>query len=117
MAANRVRRLTVMRLKMIGYEVLETHDRPDGAARVDILFTDLIMPAGLSRARGGNQNSTGDAGHKMLLTSGYAEDRVRADELRRERLSVLRKPYRQPELVTALRNVMGEAPFKPALPA
>jgi len=46
---------------------------------------------------------------RVLLTSGYAENLVRADELRRERLSVLRNPYRQAESVTALRNVMGDS--------
>jgi len=46
---------------------------------------------------------------RVLLTSGYAENLGRADELRRERLSVLRNPYRQSESVTALRNVMGDS--------
>ena len=43
----------------------------------------------------------------MLLTTGYAEDLARLDELERERLKVLRKPYRQADLVTALREVLA----------
>jgi PAS domain S-box-containing protein len=109
----RVRRVTVTRLKMIGYEVLEAHDGPtalnvlDSRQQIDVLFTDLIMPGGLSgrdvaiRARELMPNI------RVLLTSGYAEDLVRADELQRERLSVLRKPYRQAELVNALRGLIG----------
>ena len=111
---ERVRRVTVTRLRMIGYEVLEAQDGPtalkllDASPHIDVVFTDLIMPGGLSgrdvaaRARQLMPNI------RVLLTSGYAEDLVHADELQRERLSVLRKPYRQAELVTALRNVLGE---------
>ena len=43
----------------------------------------------------------------MLLTSGYAEELVRGDDLQRENLKVLRKPYQQADLVAALRDVLG----------
>ena len=49
-------------------------------------------------------------GIKVLLTSGYAEELVHGDELQRERLKVLRKPYQQADLVAALRDVLGEPP-------
>lgn len=118
-----VRRVTVRRLKMIGYEVLEAHDGPSAlqilhcASRVDILFTDLIMPGGLSGLEVASRARQVMPDIRVLLTSGYAEDLARAGELQRERLCVLRKPYLQAELVTALGNVMGEAPFNSARPA
>jgi len=46
-------------------------------------------------------------GIKVLLTSGYAEELVRGDDLQRENLKVLRKPYQQADLVAALRDVLG----------
>jgi CheY-like chemotaxis protein len=111
---ERVRRVTVTRLRMIGYEVLEAHDGPtalkllDGGPRVDVVFTDLIMPGGLSGRDVAARARELMPDIRVLLTSGYAEDLVRGDELQRERLSVLRKPYRQAELVTALRNILDE---------
>ena len=50
----RVRQLTVRRLKLIGYQVLEAPDGPSALEvlrrgdKVDLVFTDLIMPGGLS---------------------------------------------------------------------
>jgi len=119
---ERVRRITVTRLRMIGYEVLEAHDGPtalqvlDGRSHIDVLFTDLIMPGGLSGRDIATRARELMPEIRVLLTSGYAEDVVRADELQRERLSVLRKPYGQAELVTALRNVLGEGPLHSAPP-
>ena len=49
-------------------------------------------------------------GIKVLLTSGYAEELVRGDDLQRERLKVLRKPYQHADLVAALRDVLSEPP-------
>jgi len=119
---ERVRRITVTRLRMIGYEVLEAHDGPtalqvlDRRSHIDVLFTDLIMPGGLSGRDVATRARELMPEIRVLLTSGYAEDLVRADELQRERLSVLRKPYGQAELVTALRNVLGEGPLHSAPP-
>jgi CheY-like chemotaxis protein len=51
---ERVRRLTVSRLKMIGYDVLEARDGPgavsvlESDAPVDLVFTDMIMPGGMT---------------------------------------------------------------------
>jgi hypothetical protein len=42
-----------------------------------------------------------------LLTSGYAEELVHVDDLEREQLKLLRKPYHQVELVSALREVLA----------
>jgi CheY-like chemotaxis protein len=110
---NRVRSLTIKRLKLIGYDVLEASDGPTAldilkrGEKIDLVFTDLIMPGGLSghdvatRAREINPDI------HILLTSGYAEELVRGDDLQRENLRVLRKPYQQADLVTALRDVMG----------
>ena len=50
----RVRQLTITRLKMIGYQVLEASDGPKALdilrrdSAVDLVFTDLVMPGGLS---------------------------------------------------------------------
>jgi CheY-like chemotaxis protein len=44
---------------------------------------------------------------KVLLASGYAEELVHGEDLEREQLKVLRKPYNQADLLVALRKVLA----------
>jgi signal transduction histidine kinase/CheY-like chemotaxis protein len=110
---ERVRKLTIRRLKLIGYNVLEAKDGPAAVEilrsdeAIDLVFTDLIMPGGLSGRDVANKARELKPGIKVLLTSGYAEELVHGDDLRQERLMVLRKPYQQADLVAALREVLG----------
>lgn len=109
----RVRQLTIKRLKLIGYEVLEASDGPTAleilkkSASVDLVFTDLIMPGGLSGRDVALRAREIKPEIKVLLTSGYAEELVRGDDLQRAGLKVLRKPYQQADLTAALREVLG----------
>jgi PAS domain S-box-containing protein len=112
----RVRNLTIKRLKLIGHNVLEASDGPSAlevlkrGEPVDLVFTDLIMPGGLSGRDVALRAREIRPGIKVLLTSGYAEELVRGAELQRENLKVLRKPYRQADLVAALRDVLTGGP-------
>jgi PAS domain S-box-containing protein len=109
----RVRRLTTKRLTQMGYQVLEASDGPSAlnllrsGSHVDLVFTDLIMPGGLSGRDVAIRAREMRPGIRVLLTSGYAEELVRGDDLQREQLKVLRKPYQQAELAAALRDVLG----------
>jgi CheY-like chemotaxis protein len=105
---ERVRKLTVTRLKLIGYQVLEASDGQkaleilSGDHAVDLVFTDLIMPGGMSGREVAARARQLKPGVKVLLTSGYAEELIHGDELEHEKLRVLRKPYRQADLIAAL---------------
>jgi CheY-like chemotaxis protein len=107
-----VRRLTITRLKLIGYQVLEASDGPKALDilskehAVDLVFTDLVMPGGMSGREVAARARQLKPGIKVLLTSGYAEELVHGDDLEREQLKVLRKPYHQSDLVAALRDVL-----------
>ena len=111
---SRVRQLTIKRLKLIGYRVLEASDGPAALEilkrgdDVDLVFTDLIMPGGLSGREVAIRARQLKPGVKVLLTSGYAEELVHGDDLQREQLRVLRKPYQQADLAVALRAVLGD---------
>ncbi len=111
---DRVRQLTIRRLKLIGYRVLEAADGPTALeilARgddVDLVFTDLVMPGGLSGREVAIRARQLRPGMKVLLTSGYAEELVHGDDLQREQLKVLRKPYQQSELAAMLREILGD---------
>jgi CheY-like chemotaxis protein len=109
---ERVRQLTVTRLKMIGHDVIEARDGFEAlnllqsGAHVDLVFTDMVMPGGLSGRDVARKARDLKPGIKVLLTTGYAEDLAHADDLEQECLKVLRKPYRQAELAMALREAL-----------
>jgi PAS domain S-box-containing protein len=109
----RVRQLTIRRLELIGYQVLEAADGPTaleilrGIDPIDLVFTDLIMPGGLSGREVAVKARELRPGIRVLLTSGYAEELMHGDELQREQMKVLRKPYQQAELAAILRDVLG----------
>ena len=107
-----VRNLTVMRLKTLGYDI---HEAPDGAAaiallesglKIDLLFSDLVMPGGLSGYDVAKRAREIDPSIRVLLTSGYAEDLVRAQNL--GELKLLRKPYRLADLRKALEAALSD---------
>ncbi len=109
-----VRELTVSRLKAIGYDVVEAVDGRKAAEvlksrePVDLVFTDLVMPGGISGRDVAALARKLRPGIKVLLTSGYAEDLVPVEpEL--AQLKILRKPYRQADLVAALREVFASS--------
>jgi CheY-like chemotaxis protein len=108
-----VRELTVARLKAIGYRVLEAREGRQAIeilksdAPVDLVFTDLVMPGGLSGRDVALMAEEIRPGIRVLLTSGYAEDLVRDDDPEFARRPILRKPYRQADLVSVLREVFG----------
>jgi len=109
---SRVRQLSIKRLQLLGYEVVEASDGPTAIEilkrgdPIDLLFTDLIMPGGLSGQDVAIEARKIKPGIKVLLTSGFAEELVRGDDPQRQNLKVLRKPYQQADLVTALREVL-----------
>ncbi|WP_162914221.1 PAS domain S-box protein [Taklimakanibacter lacteus] len=107
-----VRSLTVTRLRTLGYEV---HEAPDGASairllenglKIDLLFSDLVMPGGLSGYDVAKRAREIDPAVRVLLTSGYAEDLLRTDDLGEFKL--LRKPYRLTDLRQALDAAFGD---------
>lgn len=110
---DRVRQLTLTRLKELGYEVLEAANGPEaltileGARSVDLVFTDLVMPGGMSGYDLCEQIRKRDYNVKLLLTSGYAEESTRPDKLKWEHLSILSKPYRQADLARRIKQALA----------
>ncbi len=107
-----VRSLTMTRLATLGFRIHEATDGPsaikllEGGLKVDLLFSDLVMPGGLSGYDVAKRARQIDPTMRILLTSGYAEDLVHADNL--EYFRLLRKPYRLADLRKALEDVFSE---------
>lgn len=110
---DRLRHLTNTRLTELGYRVLEAsmgqtaldivHGDSDDIA---LVFTDIMMPGGMSGYELCEELRKSRPDIRVLLTSGYAEDVVHADRLALEHLRILRKPYRQADLATMVREVL-----------
>ncbi len=109
----RVRRVTVQRLADLGYRVVEAADGPDALRQMeavdgfDLLFTDMVMPGGMSGADLAREALRRDPALKVLYTSGYAEpDVVRNEVTAGAGANWLRKPYTAIELARKLREIL-----------
>jgi len=111
---DRVRRLTVSRLRQLGYDVVEAENGPHAleilAAQPDIelIFTDLVMPGGMNGYDLCKEVRRRWPGKPVLLTSGYAEELTHGDKLASENLLLLRKPYRQAALAEFISQALND---------
>jgi CheY-like chemotaxis protein len=110
----RVRRLTVTRLQELGYDVLEAANGPaaldvlEARRDIDLVFTDVVMPGGMTGADLAQRIQRKSPEIKVLFTSGYAEpDLVKQGLARGARW--LKKPYTTAELARTLRDILGGA--------
>ena len=110
---DRVRRLTVSRLQQLGYDVLDADSGPHALEvlvahpDIELVFTDLVMPGGMSGYDLCKEVQKRWPGKPVLLTSGYAEELTHADKLAGNDLLLLRKPYRQIALAQLIRQALG----------
>jgi len=98
----------------LGYNVVTAESGPHALARldeigkIDLLFTDVIMPGGM------NGRQLADAARKLrpeiavLFTTGYANTAFAKDGSRDPSLKVLNKPYRRATLARKVREVLDE---------
>ena len=107
-----VRHLVLRQLRDLGYEVIEAANGPqalkilDDGATIDLLFTDVVMPGGMTGRQLAEAAKTRRPNLKTLFTSGYTEDSI----LRLGKLDpgvrLLSKPYRKLELATRIREAL-----------
>lgn len=108
----RVRRLTIRRLRELGYNVLEAANGPEALGMIDahpelnLLFTDMIMPGGMNGKDLAAHVRAKRPGLKVLLTSGYAEPELIKHGLSDD-TQLLRKPYTAAELARTLAQILG----------
>jgi signal transduction histidine kinase len=79
----------------------------NGLERIDILFSDVIMPGGMNGSQLADEARRIRPGLKILLTSGYVADLDEGQVIGQGDLPVLNKPYRRDELARSLRLVLG----------
>ena len=84
-----------------GEEALEMHAKET----IDLLFTDIVMPGGMSGLELVERFASIAPGVPVLMTTGYNEDLV-ADIPRGTALDVIGKPYRREELADRVRMAL-----------
>ncbi|WP_018259506.1 hybrid sensor histidine kinase/response regulator [Methylobacterium sp. WSM2598] len=99
-------------LQDFGYTVLtaangrEALDVLDGHRRVDLLFSDLIMPGGMNGVVLAREARRRQPRLKVLLTTGYAEASLERTDVGGSEFEVINKPYRRLDLVRRVRAVL-----------
>jgi PAS domain S-box-containing protein len=107
-----VRGYAVSCLESLGYRVVTAVDGHEALARLneglkpDILFTDIVMPGGVSGWELVERAKRILPSLKVLLTSGYALDTLVERGRLPSEAAVLHKPYRKAELARRLRETM-----------
>ncbi len=101
-------------LTELGYEVFEARNGAEALEMLrdgktfDLLFSDVVMPQGMSGVELAREAQRLRNGIKVLLTSGYADD-VLARQGALDEFSVVSKPFHQATLARHLRSVLYAA--------
>ncbi|MEE8393262.1 MAG: ATP-binding protein, partial [Rhodospirillales bacterium] len=107
-----VRSLAVEMLYDLGYRVLEAEngdkaidivrDKP----RIDLLFTDVLMPGRLTGKELAQEACRHAKNIKVIFTSGHPADHLSGDAPNAEKFTLIRKPYTKRKLAETIRSVL-----------
>ena len=95
-------------LESTGYHVLSARDGPEALAAlekaqgIDLMFSDLVMPHGMSGFELVGEARRLRPNLRILLTSGYA-----AQSARGAKFPLIKKPYRLADLVRCINEALG----------
>ncbi|MCI0409889.1 MAG: PAS domain-containing protein, partial [Acidobacteria bacterium] len=108
-----VREIAVTFLTELGYRVQEAKDGPAALALLeqglgmDLLFTDLVLPGGMSGAELAREVKQRYPAIKVLYTSGYPRNVLLHEGRLDEGVYLLVKPYSQEDLARQVREVLN----------
>jgi PAS domain S-box-containing protein len=109
-----VRNFACNRLRELGYQVLVAENGPAALVLVEmhpeinLLFTDVVMPGGLSGRQLADQAQAMNPALKVLYTSGYTENAIVHHGRLDPEVALLSKPYRRSELGRKIRAVLAQ---------
>jgi PAS domain S-box-containing protein len=85
---------------------LEALDMMAREPRIDLLFTDVIMPGGMNGREVAEEARLMDPSLKVLFTSGYFEDALLRNGTIDGSIRLLAKPYRKAELARTVQEAL-----------
>jgi CheY-like chemotaxis protein len=107
-----VRALSVETLRELGYRVIEARDGPaalrllQGQPRVNLLFTDIVLPAGMTGAQVAAAARELWPGLKVLFTTGYARNAIVHHGRLDKGVQLITKPFSFADLAAKIRDVL-----------
>jgi signal transduction histidine kinase len=108
-----VRNFVIAQLHSLGYKTIAVADGPSALACVtdgepfDLLFTDVIMPGGMTGRQLADEVAKRRPGTPTLYTSGYTDNSIVHHGRLDEGVLLLTKPYRKPQLAQMLRRALS----------
>jgi PAS domain S-box-containing protein len=105
-------------LQGMGYQVTTANNGPEAIELLrkgvpcDLLFTDVIMPGGMTGPKLAEAARRLRSGLRVLYTSGYTENAIVHHGRVDPGVNLLHKPYRRPELAAKVRAALSEEHFK-----
>ncbi len=109
-----VRRYVQNQLEQMGYRVTVASSGPAALEiirqqpAIDLLFTDVVMPGGMSGRELGDAARRLRPDLKILYTSGYSEQAIVHHGRLEPGVKLLSKPYRRADLAQKVRHVLDE---------
>ncbi|MGE5145134.1 MAG: PAS domain S-box protein, partial [Candidatus Eiseniibacteriota bacterium] len=108
-----VRAFAVEQLGSLGYTVVEASSGSDALTKldgrhIDLLFSDVVMPGGMSGFDLAKVAMTRRPSLRILFTSGYAEEAMRQQGHLRPGMRLLSKPYPKSALAAAIRDLLDQ---------
>jgi signal transduction histidine kinase len=107
-----VLRLAVELLTRLGYQALEARDGPEAIAildrvdRLDLLFTDVVLPKGMNGTALAHEAQRRRPELKVLYMSGYTANAIIHHGVLDKGVHLLPKPFRKVELARKVRQVL-----------
>jgi CheY-like chemotaxis protein len=102
----------VSMIRALNYDVIAVENGEEAlsyirnGADIDLVFTDLIMPGDVSGRDLADDVRQHHSKLKVLLTSGYADEKIIGRVLLDENVSFLAKPYKMNDLSVKLQQVL-----------
>jgi signal transduction histidine kinase/CheY-like chemotaxis protein len=108
-----VREYVVTQIGRLGYDTLAANNAAEalaiinGPERIDLLFTDVIMPGGMNGRQLATEAQTRRPGLKILYTSGYTENAIVHHGRLDAGVLLLPKPYLGSDLARMIRTALA----------
>ena len=108
-----VRNFVTAQLQSLGYKTVAAADSKaalqliDAGQAFDLLFTDVVIPGGMSGRELADEVARRRPGLKVLYTSGYTDNAIVHHGKLDDGVMLLTKPYRRNQLAEMIRKALG----------